>query len=151
MRALIIVVTVIALAATIGAIAVGLKSFDGVVVEKPYETGLVWDDAQRNRERLGWTITLQPTIFTTGSNTLFIQVFNRAHERLTNAAVSVTISRPSTGAYDRTYQSLRLSDGRYQTAIELPLFGSWDVVTDISRNNERVSMINVIYAEKCMK
>jgi nitrogen fixation protein FixH len=46
-----IIVSILALAATLGAIFVGIRTFDGLVVEKPYETGLAWDEIQRQKAK----------------------------------------------------------------------------------------------------
>jgi nitrogen fixation protein FixH len=50
--AVLIIVSVLALAATISALIIGVKSFEGLVVEKPYETGLAWDEMQKQKANL---------------------------------------------------------------------------------------------------
>ena len=50
--AVLVIVSVLALAATIGAIVIGMKSFEGLVVEKPYETGLAWDEIKKKKATL---------------------------------------------------------------------------------------------------
>ena len=50
--AILVIVSVLALAATIGALVIGMKSFEGLVVEKPYETGLAWDEIQKQKMKL---------------------------------------------------------------------------------------------------
>jgi nitrogen fixation protein FixH len=50
--AVLVIVSVLALAATIGALVIGMKSFEGLVVEKPYETGLAWDEIQKQKAKL---------------------------------------------------------------------------------------------------
>jgi hypothetical protein len=53
MRTAIILICILALAATLGAIVVGIRTVDGLVVEKPYETGLAWDEIQRQKAKPG--------------------------------------------------------------------------------------------------
>lgn len=49
MKILIIIVGIIGFSAVIGAVIFGMKTFDGLVVDKPYETGLLWDKMQKSR------------------------------------------------------------------------------------------------------
>src|SRR5512147_1628402 len=93
--AILVTVCILALAATIGTIVVGTRSFEGIVVDKPYETGLAWDETERQKAKLGWKIALVGARFRTGENELIIDAFDKNGRPLTNAAVSATVSRPS--------------------------------------------------------
>jgi len=53
MRTAIILICILALAATLGTVVVGMRTFDGLVVDKPYETGLAWDEIQRQKAMPG--------------------------------------------------------------------------------------------------
>ena len=146
MRTLIILVSVLAVAATIGTIVVGRHSFEGIVVDKPYETGLAWDAIQQNRERLAWKTAIQQTTFTTGRNDLIVTVRGKDGLPLANALVRVNISRPSTRAFDRTFQTNQQADGSYQGTIDLPLYGNWYLNIFVSRNPDRTSFRKSIFA-----
>jgi nitrogen fixation protein FixH len=147
-RTVIIIISIIAIAATIGTIAVGMKIFDGVVVDNPYEAGLAWDETYQNKVALGWDLKVRNSAFRTGSNELFLEVLDQKGQKLDNAAVQVTTSRPSTRAYDKTYLAVKTQDGRYRTSIDLPLLGSWDLKIAVSRDKDRCSFTNRIYAEQ---
>jgi nitrogen fixation protein FixH len=151
MRILIILISICALAATIGAIIVGRQSFEGLVVEKPYETGLAWDETRQKQANLGWTVSVQGAPFKTGKNELIVKLLDKNGSLLTDAAVSVTVSRPSTRAYDKTYQTVQQADGRYHASIDLLLYGNWGVIIDASRNNDRSSFKEAIFAEQGAK
>ncbi|HUI67634.1 MAG TPA: FixH family protein [Nitrospirota bacterium] len=151
MRILIIVICIIALAATIGAIIVGKRSFEGLVVEKPYETGLAWDETRNKQTNLGWTVSVQGARFKTGKNELIVKVVDKSRSLLTDAAVSVTVSRSSTREYDKTYRTIEQSDGRYHASISLPLYGSWDLIIDVSRKNDHSIFKEAIFAEQGVK
>jgi len=151
MRTLIILVCILAVAATIGTIVIGRYSFEGIVVDKPYETGLAWDAIRQNRENLAWTTAVQRATFKTGGNDLIVTVLGRDGLPLANARVRVKVSRPSTQAYDRTYQTIQRSDGNYQGSIDLPLYGNWDLIIDVSRNADRASFKKSIFAEGAAK
>jgi nitrogen fixation protein FixH len=134
--AVIVVICICALAATITAIVVGKQSFEGVVVVKPYETGLAWDETLRNKATLGWNVALQTTHFKTGKNDLVFSVRDKSGNPLAHALVKVTISRPSTGIYDKTYPAVILPDGRYTAMIDLPVYGTWTAIVDVRRTND---------------
>jgi nitrogen fixation protein FixH len=139
---------VLALAATIGTIVVGARSFEGIVVDKPYETGLAWDAARQNKERLGWSTALQDAKYRTGKNDFAVMVRDRNGVPLSHADVSAVVSRPSTRAFDRTYPLVARPDGRYGAEIDLPLYGNWDVIITVSWKNERAGFNKLIYADR---
>jgi nitrogen fixation protein FixH len=145
---IIVLICILALAATIGAIVVGSRSFEGIVVDKPYETGLAWDDERRNHENLGWSVVLQKAIYKTGKNDLIIMVRDKNGALFSDAVVSVAVSRPSTRAFDRTYLTVVQPNGRYRTEIDLPFYGNWDLIVDVSRKKERTSFNKIISANR---
>jgi nitrogen fixation protein FixH len=145
---IIVLTCILALAATIGTIFVGSRSFEGIVVDNPYETGLAWDRERRNQEDLGWSVGLQETTYKTGKNDLIIMVRDKNALPLSDAVVSVVVSRPSTRAFDRTYRTVVQPNGRYRTEIDLPFYGNWGVVIDVSRKKERTSFSKIISANQ---
>jgi nitrogen fixation protein FixH len=148
MRILIIVICIIALAATIGAIIVGRQSFEGLVVEKPYETGIAWDETRQNQTNLGWMVSVEGAPFKTGKNELIVNIIDKNRSLLTDATVSVTVSRSSTRAYDKTYRTTQQSDGRHHADINLLFYGNWDLIIDVSRNNDHSIFKKAIFAEQ---
>jgi len=138
----------LALGATIGTIVVGSRSFEGIVVDKPYEAGLAWDQERRNQESLGWSVGLQETTFKTGKNDLVVIVRDKNGAPLSDALVSVAVSRPSTRSFDRTYRTVVQPDGRYLAAIDLPLYGNWGVLVEVSRKKEHTSFNKMISADQ---
>jgi nitrogen fixation protein FixH len=147
-RTIIVIISVIAITATAGTIVVGIKSFDGVVVENPYEAGLAWDETHQNKVALGWNVTIQNGLFRTGKNELSLEALDRNGRQIENATVSVTTSRPSTRTYDKTYRAVRTPDGRFQASVDLPLFGAWDIRVEVNRDKDHCSFNKRIYAEQ---
>ena len=145
---IIVLTCILALAATIGAIVVGSRSFEGIVVDNPYETGLAWDSERRNQKDLGWSIALREATYKTGKNDLIVMVRDKNGETLSDAVVSVVVSRPSTREFDRTYLTVVQPNGRYRTEIDLPLYGNWGVIIDVSRKKERTSFNKMIFANQ---
>ena len=132
MRSLIIALCILALAATIAAIVVGSRMFEGVVVDRPYEAGLQWDEMQRRTARLGWKIEIETQSFRRGTDELLLRVIDRNGAPLDVRDVAVTLSRPSTRDYDRTYRMTPGGRGRYRASIVIPLVGQWDLRTEIT-------------------
>jgi nitrogen fixation protein FixH len=151
MRTLIILVSILAIAATIGMVVVGRYSFEGIVVDKPYETGLAWDAIQQNRENLAWKAAVQQRTFQSGRNDLIVTVLGKDGLPLVSALVRVNVSRPSTRAFDKTFPTVQQADGSYHGTIDLPLYGSWDLDIDVSLNADRTSFKRTIFAERAPK
>ena len=144
----IILVCFIALAATIGTIIIGSRSFEGLVVDKPYETGLAWDKEHGKCDRLGWKAALRRPIFRTGENDFSVMVTAKDGSPLSSATVTVVVTRPSTRAYDRTYKATQQTAGLYRTLVDLPLFGDWDLGIAVSHESDRCNFEQRVYAEK---
>jgi nitrogen fixation protein FixH len=145
---IIILLSALVLAVTIGTIVVGSRQFDGVVTERPYEMGLAWDEARKEQQRLGWKITIQEGTFKKGSNDLSLTIQQRDGKPLENATVLLTISRPATRRYDHIYEARQFGTGLYATSVDLPLFGYWDIRFDIRQGKERTEHRERIYAQE---
>jgi nitrogen fixation protein FixH len=145
---IIVLLSVLVLAVTIGTIMVGSRQFDGVVTERPYETGLAWDEVRKEQQRLGWQITFQESTLRKGSNDLSLTILQRNGKPLESATVLLSISRPASRDYDRTYEVRQLGDGRFAASIELPSFGYWDLRFDIRQGKEHVELRERIYAQE---
>ncbi|HYA88952.1 MAG TPA: FixH family protein [Nitrospirota bacterium] len=148
---IIVLVCVIALAATIGTIIIGTRNFEGTVVGKPYETGLAWDETRKAKEMLGWTVDVEGGPFKTGKDEVIVKVLDKEGSALLDAVVTLTVSRPSTNAYNRSYQTIVLGAGRYSASIDLALVGNWDIIIDVSRKNDHDSFKKTIFAGQDVK
>lgn len=148
MKTLIIIVTLIGLSAVVGAIVIGIKSFEGTVVDKPYETGLAWDSTEKEKASLGWKLELGTKRFKTNENVLLLNVFDKEGKPLPDAEISIKVSRPSTGAYDKVYVAPMQPGGAYQALVQLPLFGHWDVKVQVKSEGKTVVFDEKIFAEK---
>jgi nitrogen fixation protein FixH len=148
MKSLIIIVTIIALSAVIGSVIVGKKVFDGTVEGNPYEQGLLWDKIRSNKYESGWSAVVNNKKINKGENEISISVFDKYGKPLSDASVSLVISRPSTTAHDRNYETLRRSDNSYAAKIYFPLFGYWDLKIKVVKKRESVIFEERIFAEE---
>jgi nitrogen fixation protein FixH len=136
MKTLIGIVIVVALAAVVATVIVGSRSFEGIVVDKPYERGLSWDREQNERTESGLKIVIKNKSFTVGNNDLIIQVNDREGKPVPDAALTLTVSRPSTNAYDRTYTLAASEEAMYSASVAFPLYGHWDLRITLVRNGK---------------
>lgn len=148
MRFLIIGICVFVAAFTVGTIVIGDRSFDGVVVDKPYETGLDWDNIRERKAKLGWIVSVGKGPFQTGRNDLFVSIADRNGTALSKARVSVKITRPATSTFDRTYGATELPDGRYHVSIDLAGYGTWNAVVTVVRGNDHTDYTQPLFAER---
>jgi len=148
MKTLIITVSVIAFSAVIATIIIGNETFDGIVVEKPYEQGLLWDKIQDRKIESGWKAVINNRKIKTGNAEISISVFDKSGKPLSDASVSLVVSRPATTVYDRNYETVRQSDDSYAAKVYFPLFGYWDLKIKVAKKGESVIFEKRIFAEE---
>lgn len=148
MKTLIGIVIIVVLATVVTTVIVGSRSFEGIVVDKPYERGLTWDREQKAQTESGLDISIKNKTFTVGKNDLVIQVTDREQKPVPDAVLMLMVSRPSTNAYDRTYRLIVSKEGMYSASVELPLYGHWDLQVTIVRNRQTLLFQRKIFAEQ---
>jgi nitrogen fixation protein FixH len=148
MKTLIVIVSIIGLAAVGGSIVVGVKSFDGIVTEHPYEKGLLWDEIRNKEMELGWQIDIQNMEFVTGNNDVLISVLDKYGRHLAGPGVTFMISRPATPAYDKYFDTIKVKEGMFKARINLPLYGYWDIDIDVSSGGDKLLFKKRIFVDK---
>ncbi len=134
MRTAIILICVLALAATLGAIVVGMQTFDGLVVEKPYETGLAWDEIQRQKSKPGRNecdlqrgpcvqetgdgmiveFDIEPKPLTAMSDLVFIVKLKKDSLPIKDASVLMELTMPGMFMGKNRPALKQVSDGRFE-------------------------------------
>jgi nitrogen fixation protein FixH len=142
------VVSILVALLTVVTIVVGSRSFDGVVVEKPYEAGLAWDKTEQERTELGWNVSMENGPFRTGRNELVLTVADRDGKLIGDAELSIRVTRPSTTSLDRTYAAERQTDGRYHAPVVLAHSGNWEVLVRVRRGSASSEYTLQLYAER---
>ena len=146
MKFTILIVSAFALSAVIGAIVVGNMSFEGIVVDDPYETGLIWDEIQNDKLSSGITIRLNTAHFKKGKNRVRFQIEKSKPVKI--ESIIIKRSRPTTVALDKQIPVLNLSSGDYQAEVDLPLVGNWDLIAQVTINGKQMLFSNRIYAQE---
>ncbi|MEW6714216.1 MAG: FixH family protein [Nitrospirota bacterium] len=149
MKSLISIVVLVGLAAVIGAVVVGVKSFDGTVTAKPYEEGLAWDEALKEKAELGWSVKLDNAVLKMGDNDLRFALFDKEGAPLDlSSAVYLALSRPSTDDYDRKVDAEKFGEGLYRASVNFPLYGQWDIKIYLNKNDKKIEFKERVFVEK---
>lgn len=144
MKTLVIIVTIIGLFAVIGSVIVGMMVFEGKVVDKPYETGLRYDELEKAKEELRFE--LLNTDFHVGSNDIIFILKDNLDKAITDSQLTLILSRPSTGLYDSEYKVDLIEPGRYRAKVNIPLKGHWDVKIRFLYKGQNLDLEKHIYA-----
>lgn len=147
MKFFIILISSIVVLITVATIMVGSKSFEGTVVEKPYETGLDWDKIQMRKSKLAWTVTINSETYRIGKNEVSISVRDSTGKPLPHAAVNVKLTRPSTNRFDKTFRTKPQQGGDFLATLDLPVYGNWDMVILVQNGSDESSFTQAIFAE----
>ncbi len=99
MKTLIVAIVLIGLSSVAASIIVGSRMFDGTVTEKPYETGLMWDQIQRKSEASGLSGTsisfdIVPKPVITMTERVCRVVIRKGDAPFNGAAVTLSLSMP---------------------------------------------------------
>lgn len=145
MKTLVIIVTIIGLSAVVGSIIVGRMVFEGKVVDKPYETGLRYDEMEKLRAEL--RLELINKEFHRGENEIIFLLKDSLGKPIAEPHLIFIISRPSTTTYDREYQISFIDSGKYKVKVDFPLYGYWDIRVNLTRNHKPVILEKRIYVK----
>ena len=148
MKTLIVIVTIIGLAAVAGSIIVGVKSFVGLVTQDPYEKGLLWDEIRNKEDALGWHVDIQNREFVTGDNDVLISVLDKYGGGLAGSRTTVMISRPATTEYDKYIDTVKVKEGIFRAKVNFPLYGYWDIDMDVSNEEDKLLFKKRIFVNK---
>jgi nitrogen fixation protein FixH len=148
MKTLIIIVVIPVIIVIAASIIIGIKSFEGTVTEHPYEEGIAWDETRRKKAELGWNVVIEKRDLRIGQNEIFILTLDKFDKPLADAEIALMISRPATSAYDREFDTIKLSEGRFRTTIDFPLYGYWDIIIQANQNGNNISYKQKVFVEK---
>jgi len=146
MKLTIFIVSLLAMSAVVGAIVIGNMSFDGVVTEDPFETGLIWDEIQKNKAESGITIRLKTNQYEKGTNRIEFQI--EKSRPIDIDLITIVRSRPSTTDLDKQVTVTTLSENNYQAEMDFPLVGNWDLIAKIDAGGKQILFSNRIYVRE---
>ena len=147
MRTILIIVVIIGLASVAATIIVGELSFDGTVVKDPYETGLRFDAARKQREASGWHVTIDRARIPVGRGMLKLRIFDREGKALADAGVFVSMSLLTTARYDREYSAQASGFGVYEVPVDIPKAGPWSARIMVTYQGTTIQFEEMLTAE----
>jgi nitrogen fixation protein FixH len=137
MKILIFIVVVIVIAVIVGTIYIGSKTFDGTVVDKPYEIGIKYDKIQKALK--DFNVSVENEILKRGKNTFIFSITSETKDTQNLSNILVIITKPTTSKYDRSFNTVRLPNGKYQAEIELPHKGQWEIRVVFNVDSEELT------------
>lgn len=108
-------------------ITLALRSFPGLVVQRPYDRGLAYNDELRRSQlqaALGWQVS--PRYL---DDNLTVRIVDAAGATVTGLTVHATLSRPLEEGVSVDVD-LMPSGGTYRAALTLPKRGQWEARID---------------------
>lgn len=126
-------------------ITTAFNTSPGLVDDDYYEKGRYHDANYQKtmdaRNRLGWNITLQtPSSISLGEAANFsVNVVDRLGSPLKDARVTLQAYRPSDASADINTELERIADGVFQSKLQLPLKGIWDINISVIQGEESLN------------
>ena len=148
MKLLLILISIVALGAVIGAVVIGVRTFDDTVVDKPYEHGLAYDTDHHEKISSGWNIAILNKDLFIGKNDVQFSVTDRDNIPVSDIEVSVLLSRPASGSYDMTYRATAAGKGQFGIIADLPLYGYWNAKIRVKDRDNTVTFDRTLFAKK---
>lgn len=148
-----LLITVIAV--NVAFIVTAFNTTPGLVDKNYYEKGRDQDANYQKkleaRSRLGWNISLQtPNKIAQGvEGNYSVNVVDRIGNPLKGAIVKLHAYRPSDAEADFVTDLSPVADGVFQSRLQLPLKGIWDINVTVSQGEENLEISRrVIVAER---
>ena len=148
MKLLLIIVSIIGLGAVIGSVVVGTRTFEGTIVEKPYEQGLAYDAIHHEREASGWNVEILNKELTSGTNDILLSVTDRNRKPLADAVISLSISRLASRGFDKTYKAAKTEKGQFIAKADLPAYGYWTASVQVTEKGKSITFEKTLFAER---
>ncbi len=134
MKLLIITIVFIGIAVVVGTIFIGAKTFDGTVVDMPYERGINYDKTQRALK--DFSVVSENQVLLRGDNQFVFSIKPNTERPLKIDSAAVTITKPSTNRFDWTYEAKPQPEGKYIALIKLPDHGRWEIRVSFMVDNQ---------------
>ncbi len=138
MKYLIIIASTIGLLFIAITIIVGARTFEGTVVQDPYESAAHWDSARHDQQQSGWHVSVMTKIVRSPVDEFSLEVRDRRGEPV-DASIELHITVPFTNRYDRDYHMEPDREGIYRTPVNVPVRGRWLAHITIVKAGKRIA------------
>ncbi|MGF1456167.1 MAG: FixH family protein [Alphaproteobacteria bacterium] len=119
-----------------------LTSWTGVEEQQAYERGLAYNEALARAEHqkaLGWTADVTVDRLA-GEDRVRLSLTGPGAAALTGARVEGTLRRPTQAELDRTVTLEEAGPGVYQTLVDLPARGVWDLRLHVHQGEDTLEL-----------
>ncbi len=141
MKIVIAIVAALALGAVVGAIWVGMNTFERTVVADPYESGIHHDADRRKAQALGWNVAVdEGSLRASPAATLAVTLTGKDGAPVDDADVLFRVSRAGTSRLDGSAKANRAGAGRYAAVLPMNEAGFWDLDVVIRRGGESITV-----------
>jgi len=121
-----------------------LKSFSGLVVDKPYERGVQYNQvlmAKARQDALGWKVETHVR-----GRVLEIHLTGRDGAPLDRVTVTGELQRPLGGLAPLALSFTAVGNGRYVAKLDaVPQHGQWDVSATLQQGDERYFLVERVF------
>ncbi len=114
-------------------IYLALDTHTGVIVEKPYEKGLAFNDTL---EKAKTQPVMNDRVSHKGARLIW-EIKDAQNKPIENAVVRANLVRPVQDGYDFDVILEHVGEGVYEEDLDLPLQGQWHVQLDATWNNTK--------------
>lgn len=119
-------------------IYIAVASFTGLQTEEHYKRGLEYNrvlEADRAQEALGWTVGMDVEQIGERRVHVSLQASDSQGNPLNGANVNARLVRPVQAGHDMDVSLVAAGNGTYETDVELPLQGQWDILAQITHRS----------------
>jgi nitrogen fixation protein FixH len=111
-------------------ITVALTTFTGLSSENYYRRGIEYNKEiarKASARALGWSVAT--AIKQTGGKTVVLTMAlkDKSGQPISGASVAVNLVRPVAKGSDQHRAMTPIGNGRYRLAVDLPLYGQWEI------------------------
>ncbi|MFO7593882.1 MAG: FixH family protein [Pseudomonadota bacterium] len=127
-------------------IVTAFKTSPGLVDEEYYEKGRAveenFQERLKARNRLGWDIGLQvpEEVFVGRAGNYTVNIVDQVGMPIREAEVALQAYRPSDASADINAPMEPIAGGVYQTRLNLPLKGVWDMVVTVRQGDDELQI-----------
>ncbi len=122
-------------------IIVAEKTWRGIATEDGYQKGLKYNDAiaaVKAQKQLGWKLKINYQFEKAKTGILQVKLFDKNHQEISTATLTANIKRPVQEGKDFSVDlKFDTKTQSYNSAIDFPMIGQWDVEI-VARKNDDV-------------
>jgi nitrogen fixation protein FixH len=122
-------------------ITIAEKTWRGLVTEDGYQKGLQYNqtiEAVKEQKELGWKLQIKYQATDTKKGVLLVELLNKNNQKIVDANLVANIKRPVQIGQDFVVElKFDAETASYNSVVEFPMIGQWDVEIIAKTNDVR--------------